>query len=84
MFFGYEQKPLGNRMISIATPEKAILDLLYLYPFYNTESEIENLRFDEEFVHNELNKGKLSLYLDKFKNKKMAKRVEVFTDLFEI
>jgi len=84
LFFGYEQKLFGNRAINIATPEKAILDLLYLYPFYNTESEIENLRFDEDFVRNELNIGRLALYLDKFNNKKMTRRVEIFTDLFEI
>ena len=84
LFFGYEQKPFHNRTISIATPEKAILDLLYLYPFYNTKSEIENLRFDEDFVCNELNICKLSLFLDKFNNKKLAKRVKTFTDLYEI
>jgi len=84
LFFGYEQKPLGNRTISIATPEKAILDLFYLYPFYNTESEIENLRFDEDFVRNELNIGKLAAYLDRFENKKLTKRVEIFTDLYDI
>jgi len=82
LMFGYEQKPFGNRTISIATPEKAILDLLYLYPFYNTESEIENLRFDEDFVHNELNIGKLALYLDKFDNKKLAKRVDIFRSFY--
>jgi predicted transcriptional regulator of viral defense system len=84
LFFGYEQKPFGDRTISIATPEKAILDLLYLYPFYNTESEIENLRFDEDFVRNELNAGKLALYMDKFDNKKMEKRVEIFRKLYNI
>ena len=84
LFFGYEQKPFGNRTINIATPEKAILDLLYLYPFYNTESEIENLRFDEDFVRNKLNIRKLALYLDKFDNKNLTKRVEIFTDLYEI
>jgi predicted transcriptional regulator of viral defense system len=83
LFFGYEQKPFGDRTINIATPEKAILDLLYLYPFYNTESEIENLRFDEYFIHNELNREKLGSYLDKFNNKKLAKRVKLFTDLYE-
>ena len=84
LFFGYEQKPFGNRTINIATPEKAILDLLYLYPFYNTESEIENLRLDEDFMRNELNIGKLALYLERFDNKKLVKRVEIFTDLYEI
>jgi len=84
LFFGYEQKPYGNHTISIATPEKAILDLLYLYPFYDTESEIANLRFDEDFVCNELNIGKLKLYLDRFNNKKLAKRIEILTDLYGI
>ena len=84
LFFGYEQKPFGDRTINIATPEKAILDLLYLYPFYNTESEIENLRFDEDFVRNELNIEKLLLYLSKFDNKKLAKRVDIFKNLYEI
>ena len=84
LFFGYEQKSFGNRTISIATPEKAILDLLYLYPFYNTESEIENLRFDDEFIHNELNIGKLALYLDRFNHQKLKKRVEIFADLYDI
>jgi len=84
LFFGYEQKPFGNRTISIATPEKAILDLLYLYPFYNTENEIENLRFDEDFVCNELNIETLALYLEKFNNKKLAKRVDIFTNMYQI
>jgi predicted transcriptional regulator of viral defense system len=84
LLFGYVQKPFGNRTVSIATPEKSILDLLYLYPFYNTESEIENLRFDEDFVRNDLNTEKMALYLDRFNNKKLTKRVEIFRNLHEI
>lgn len=84
LFFGYEQKTFGNRTVSIATPEKAILDLLYLYPFYTTESEIEQLRFDEDFVYNELNMEKLVLYLEKFNHKKLEKRVEIFRNLYKI
>jgi len=84
LFFGYEQKPFGNRTINIATPEKAILDLLYLYPFYNSETEIENLRFDEDFIQTELNIGKLASYSGRFNNKKLAERVEIFTGLFGI
>ena len=84
LIFGYDILPLNDRSIHIAQPEKAILDLLYLYPFYNTECEIENLRFDEDFVCNKLNVGKLALYLDKFNNKKLTKRIEIFTDLYNI
>ena len=84
LFFGYDILPLGERNIHIAQPEKAILDLLYLYPFYNSEQEIENLRFDEYFLSNELNIGKLALYLDKFNHKKLAKRVNILTNVYNI
>ena len=81
LFFGYEQKPFGNRTIAIATPEKAIVDLLYLYPFYNTQSEIRNLRFDEEFVHHELNFEKLLNFAASFKNRALDKRVELLINI---
>jgi predicted transcriptional regulator of viral defense system len=82
LLFGYSILPLGKHSIRIAQPEKAILDLLYLYPFYNTKNEIENLRFDEDFIHNELNVA--TLYLDKFNNKKLTKRVKILTNLYQI
>ena len=49
LLFGYELKPFGDHTIQFAYPEKAILDLLYLYPFYNTEKEMEALRMDEYY-----------------------------------
>ena len=82
LFFGYEQKPFGNRTINIASPEKAILDLLYLYPFYNTGSEIEGLRFDEDYMRNELDFEKLASFLERFENKELAKRVGLVMDLY--
>ena len=77
LIFGYEQKPLGERSLLIATPEKAILDLLYLYPFYNTPQELENLRFDEDFMQNELNLERLMEFTGRFGNKELKKRVEM-------
>ena len=39
LIFGYDQKPfLKSITMLMAQPEKALLDLLYLYPFYNSES----------------------------------------------
>ena len=56
LFFGYEIKTLQNgRGLMFATPEKALLDLLYLNPFYRTEQDMENLRLDEDYIQNELN-----------------------------
>ena len=45
LYFGYERKILSNgRSLLFALPEKALLDLLYLNPFYRTEEDMENLR----------------------------------------
>lgn len=46
LFFGYELKSYENKSILFAFPEKALLDLLYLYPFYNSSQDMEELRLD--------------------------------------
>ncbi|MDR3304560.1 MAG: hypothetical protein LBS85_00805 [Clostridiales Family XIII bacterium] len=75
LFFGYEQKESSTRFMLIATPEKAILDLLYLYPFYNTEEELLNLRFDTDFMQSELDGKRLSEYTERFESKRLSERV---------
>ena len=57
LMFGYDLKSMADkRTILLATPEKALLDLLYLYPFYNNEEEMEALRLDDDFLLHELKK----------------------------
>lgn len=78
LLFGYELKPMAdNRVIQFATPEKALLDLLYLYSFYDNEQELEELRLDEDYLHNDLNKDLLIDYCIKFKNKALDRRVKL-------
>ena len=78
LMFGYELKPISdNRTMQFATPEKAVLDLLYLYPFYNNEQEMEALRLDEDYLLNDLNKERLTEYLSKFQNKALDQRVKL-------
>ncbi len=71
LFFGYKpvEVPTGTTIIGepkltwmLAFPEKALLDLLYLYPFYNTEQELEELRLDDYFMANELDTERLTEY----------------------
>ena len=38
-----------NRATQFATPEKVLLDLLYLYPFYDSEQELEELQSDKDY-----------------------------------
>ena len=64
----------GGRGLLIATPEKAILDLLYLNPFYETEQDMEELRLDEEYMQNELDMDRLTDYLARFGSQTLKKK----------
>lgn len=77
LFFGFELKKMQDgRTIPFATPEKALLDLLYLYPEYNTEDSLLELRFDEDYMENELDMGRLREYTGLFKSKALSSRID--------
>ena len=85
LMFGYDIKPVANgQSLQLAQPEKALLDLLYLYPFYNTEHEMENLRLDEKFLLDEINTKRLDDYLLKFKNNALQKRVKLLKSTYDL
>ncbi len=83
LMFGYDIKSIADgKSLQIARPEKALLDLLYLYPFYNTEQEMEDLRLDEDFLLDELDLRLLEDYLLRFKSKALQKRVNFFKNTY--
>jgi len=85
LMFGYDIKPIANgQSLQLARPEKALLDLLYLYPFYNTEQEMEDLRLDEDFLLDELDLQLMEDYLLKFKNKALEKRVKLLKNTYNL
>lgn len=63
-----------NRTFHIATPEKAILDLLYLYPQYKTTEDMEELRLDESFMTEEFNIPRFQTYIKRAGNKALGIR----------
>ena len=78
LFFGFELKKTSDgRSIPFATPEKALLDLLYLYPMYKTEDDMTELRLDEDFLKEDLKAERMNEYLDLFKNKALESRVRM-------
>ena len=85
LMFGYEQKSfLNNRSLVFAIPEKAILDLLYLYPQYNNEQEIRELRFDEEFMQEDLNVERLNEFTERFQSKVLKNRVNLLLKIYDL
>ena len=83
LFFGYrlmEFDRIGT--IKFATPEKAILDFLYLNTFYNTEKDMLELRFDETFMQDELDRDLLFSLLTHFNNKTLENRIRILLDSY--
>lgn len=82
LMFGYELKPIEEeRSLQFASPEKALLDLLYLYPAYRTEKDLTDLRLDIDFLHEDLNKLLLLEYTSRFNNKALEQRVKLLLNV---
>jgi predicted transcriptional regulator of viral defense system len=83
LMFGYNLKPFADgQTLQLACPEKALLDLLYLYPFYNTGQELEDLRLDEEYLQNDLDLNLLQEYTSKFRNNALENRVQLLIKIY--
>ncbi len=78
MMFGYDLREMeGGRRIMFATPEKALVDLLYLYPFYNTERDLEELRLDESYMEDDFNTDRLMEFSDRTGSKVLSNRIDL-------
>jgi len=67
LMFGYVDKSIGdNKSILFASPEKALLDLLYLNPEYNTSDHLQDLRLDYDLLHDEVDTDLLKYYAQRF------------------
>ena len=92
-FFGYKPVSIVGNTSSInapqqtwllAYPEKALLDLLYLYPFYDSIDELEQLRLDEDFMTEELNINRLNEYLQKVGSKALDNRIKKLLKIYDL
>lgn len=74
--FGYvlKQMETGSSFM-LATPEKAIVDLLYLFPIYDSQAEIEELRLDMDFLTEDIDIDILWEYAHRIGNQQLSFRV---------
>ena len=88
LMFGYEpiiiKTSLANDQVYfMATPEKALLDFLYLNPYYKTKEDFEGLRLDEDFINEELDRERLNDFTQKMQSKSLEKRVKILLDAYD-
>ena len=80
---GYKPYAMSDgRGIMFATPEKALFDFLYLNPYYNTESEILDLRLDEDYMAEEFNFDSFEYFCSLSKNDKLQQRIKLLLKLY--
>jgi predicted transcriptional regulator of viral defense system len=78
LMFGYDLREMKDgRQIMFATPEKALIDLLYLYPFYNTERDLEELRLDESYMEDDFKAERLTEFTDRIGSKALSNRINI-------
>ena len=76
LYFGYQPYTLPNgRTFMLATPEKALLDTLYLQPDYATESGIKELQLNDEYMASQLDENRLYEYLARWRSPALSTRV---------
>ncbi len=86
LMFGYEQYPFGNsasRCISIAKPEKALLDTFYIYT-PNTKKEINNLGLNEHSIRDKINPDILLQMAKLYHSKILLRRIDLFRSIYGI
>lgn len=77
LFWGYREVKSDAGRHLIAEAEKAVLDYLYLnLSRINTESDFENLRFNEDRLSETLDREKFLRYLQAFKIRKLTRWAE--------
>lgn len=85
LYFGYEIKTMKNgRGLLFATPEKALIDLIYLNPYYKTEQDMEELRLDEDFMQSDFNTQRLADYLQRAGSKALEQRTKRLLKVYGI
>lgn len=83
MMFGYGPKPMADgRTIMFASPEKALLDLMYLYPFYSSAGDMLDLRLDEDFMRDDFDMTLFMQYAEKIGSPALNTRIDTLVKAY--
>ncbi len=80
LYFGYEVIENNDRPFILATPEKAILDYLYLHSAITSIEDLKGLRINSEIINSTIDKEKLNTYLNQFDNLELNNRANILLE----
>lgn len=78
LFFGYDIHPSEKGSFRMASPEKAILDYLYLNPYVSIATDLQSLRWNQIALA-QLDFQKLQAYVNLFNSPKLAAKSNLLT-----
>ncbi len=83
--FGYVHKQIETgSSFMLATPEKAIVDLLHLFPFYDSHAEMEELRLDIDFLTEDIDIDILWNYAHRMGNQQLNQRIGELVKTYQL
>jgi len=83
LFFGYNIIRYNGKAFKIASPEKAILDYLYLHEDIKSGNDYAAMRINKGAFFNTINRNRLKVFLKKFGHKTLTKRVNSFLEFIK-
>ena len=83
LLFGFEVHSAGPFTFRIASPEKALTDLFYLFPaYYDSELSIRNFAIEVERLFENFNVERLYECVQKFDNQALERRISIFLRMY--
>ena len=77
-FFGYRFAEHKGQHALMASPEKTLLDVLYLHPEVDTEVDFESWRFDQSGILDAINMERVQEYLQVIGSRTLSRRYQRF------
>ena len=77
----FRSKSNSSRKIIVATPQKAILDFFYINSFYDSEKDMEDLRFNDTELANIIN-DEFYRFLERFESRALERRIRLMTKTY--
>ena len=72
----------GKQAYNLASLEKALLDFLYLNPYYNTEEDFVELRFDDYIMNDVVDREILFSYSERFGISSLDDRLRILLQVY--
>jgi predicted transcriptional regulator of viral defense system len=78
LFFGYRLEPWQVHHSTIAEPEKALIDYLYLHPEIQDVNDFVSLRWNRMAIKEQIEREKLAAYERHISSPALSRRLRVF------